>query len=145
MTFTQVPVRLTRFQNVIILVAIVVWGIFAIRAFWTGDLRNGGFSLLMAIFPVFAWWHSRNRTPLRLEMDESSIQLIRDSSILRSIAWTRVETIRDDETSLAIYYKDGNEPRLFMLASSTFALDEWREIRAFLLSKDRLTKKQTSH
>jgi len=145
MTFTQVPVRLTRFQNVIILVAIVVWGGFAIRAFWTGDFRNEGFSLLMAIFPAFAWWCSRNRTPLRLEMDESSIQLIRDSSILRSIAWTRVETIRDDETSLAIFYKDGNEPRLFMLASSTFALDEWREIRAFLLSKDRLTKKQTSH
>jgi hypothetical protein len=136
MTFELLPISVTRWQSATMLIAMIGGSIRAVYFIWQGSLWDVIFSAAMALAAAFGWWYVRCRPPTFLHLDELELRLGSDSASATIIPWSRIERMQEDSKSMAIYYRDKNEPRLLDLQSSTFRPEDWDQIRPFILLKN---------
>jgi hypothetical protein len=134
MTFDFLPLRIPRWQRVLLIAAIVLGGVRACYSFWSGITWDGFFSAAMTFAAVCGLWALRRNAGVHLQLDSAGICLSKVASSTTPISWRSIEKVEEGLGSLSIYYKDGIEPRLLQLEGSNFQREDWEQIRELILN-----------
>ncbi len=132
MVFELQPWKISRWQSRLILAAIGFYFCHSLYFFYYGHATKTVIYFMLALMPFVIWLSHRCQKTRKLRIDDSGIRYGSSPRHEKSISWDEVGEIKIGETSICIYYKQRDEPRLIHFASADYDKTAWSEIRSML-------------